>query len=186
MHEWTNGHVYNLIAWLTVVVLIGLSVLLAVFSIFPPGPADAMLSVPLSARAVDRFVPARATVVSSMPADLSDLSAPIQSPVRRPPGNALAAMPLLPKAPRECEQLDSLRTMQAADLFGGEGIASRDDAECVRSGLFLYFSALDESHRISQGIATSSGSYWHGIMHRQEGDWSNAKYWFPPRRKRIR
>ena len=46
MHEWTNGHVYNLIAWLTVVVLIGLSVLLAVFSIFPPGPADAMLSVP--------------------------------------------------------------------------------------------------------------------------------------------
>ena len=37
---------------------------------------------------------------------------------------------------------------------------------------------LDESHRISQSIKSASGSYWHAIMHRREGDFSNAKYWF--------
>ena len=37
---------------------------------------------------------------------------------------------------------------------------------------------LDDSHRLSQGISTPSGSFWHGIMHRREGDYSNAKYWF--------
>ena len=68
--------------------------------------------------------------------------------------------------------------MPAADLLDGGPVRSPDDARCVRSGLFLYFSALDESHRISQGIRTATGSYWHGIMHRLEGDWSNAKYWF--------
>jgi hypothetical protein len=48
---------------------------------------------------------------------------------------------------------------------------------CV-AGLWLYHDFLDESHRISQDIDTTTGSYWHGIMHRREPDASNAKYWF--------
>ncbi len=87
-------------------------------------------------------------------------------------------MPLVPEGPLRHPQLDSLRSMTTADLFAGEAVASEDAARCVHAGLFLYFSALDESHTISQGVATASGSYWHGIMHRQEPDWSNAKYWF--------
>ena len=90
----------------------------------------------------------------------------------------LRSMPLVPGAPADGPQLDELRQLRPEDLFEGGAIKDRDFAKCIQSGLYLYFSALDESHRISQGIPSASGSYWHGIMHRQEGDWSNAKYWF--------
>lgn len=46
------------------------------------------------------------------------------------------------------------------------------------SGLWLYFSCLDESHSLSQENSTVDGSFWHGIMHRQEPDAGNAGYWF--------
>ena len=46
MHEWTNGPIYNLIAWSSVAVMIGLSVLLAVFSVFPASPGPSLPSVP--------------------------------------------------------------------------------------------------------------------------------------------
>ena len=95
-----------------------------------------------------------------------------------PGGASLRTMTLVPSSPRECDELDELRAASVDDLFDGAELHSREDAECVRSGLFLYFGALDESHRISQRIPGSTGSYWHGIMHRQEADWSNAKYWF--------
>lgn len=48
----------------------------------------------------------------------------------------------------------------------------------VLSGLWLYVDDLDRSHAISQDIHTSTGSYWHAIMHRREGDFWNSKYWF--------
>ena len=48
----------------------------------------------------------------------------------------------------------------------------------LASALWLYVDDLDRSHRISQGIETPTGSYWHGIMHRREGDFSNSHYWF--------
>ena len=94
-------------------------------------------------------------------------------------GNApLRPMPLVPAGPADSPQLRELRQLAPQDLFDDGAIKDRDFAKCVQSGLYLYFSALDESHKISQGIGSASGSYWHGIMHRQEGDWSNAKYWF--------
>ena len=46
------------------------------------------------------------------------------------------------------------------------------------AGLYLYFSCLDEAHNIAQSIETPDGSFWHGIMHRQEPDAGNAGYWF--------
>ncbi len=46
------------------------------------------------------------------------------------------------------------------------------------AGLWLLVGELDRSHKISQDLSTPNGSYWHGIMHRREGDYWNAKYWF--------
>ena len=46
------------------------------------------------------------------------------------------------------------------------------------SALWLYVDDLNRSHTISQGIQSATGSFWHGIMHRREGDFSNSHYWF--------
>ena len=51
-------------------------------------------------------------------------------------------------------------------------------AEGCLAGLWLLYDFLDESHTISQSLDTLEGSYWHGIMHRREPDYENAKYWF--------
>jgi hypothetical protein len=48
----------------------------------------------------------------------------------------------------------------------------------VLAGLWLYVDDIERAHTISQGIETPTGSYLHGIVHRREGDFSNAKYWF--------
>ena len=50
--------------------------------------------------------------------------------------------------------------------------------EAALAGLWLYFSCLDESHSVAQEIETADGSFWHGIMHRQEPDAGNSGYWF--------
>ena len=52
------------------------------------------------------------------------------------------------------------------------------EAACCSAGLWLRFGYLDRSHTLSQSIDSSDGSYWHGIMHRHEPDYGNAKYWF--------
>ena len=62
------------------------------------------------------------------------------------------------------------------DLLGGP-IRDPIMARAVRSGLLLRADLNDESHTVSQDLKTREGSYWHGIMHRREPDYSNSKYW---------
>ena len=46
------------------------------------------------------------------------------------------------------------------------------------SGLYLWNGSMDNSHKISQDLESRAGSYLHGMLHRIEPDYSNAKYWF--------
>jgi hypothetical protein len=71
-----------------------------------------------------------------------------------------------------------LRDLTAERAFAPEGIRDHSMATACLAGLWLYHDFLDESHTLSQEIATPTGSYWHGLMHRREPDYSNAKYWF--------
>jgi hypothetical protein len=57
-------------------------------------------------------------------------------------------------------------------------IVNPTDAQALLAGLWLWHDWLDSSHTISQSINTPTGSFWHAIMHRREGDFSNAKYWY--------
>jgi hypothetical protein len=75
---------------------------------------------------------------------------------------------------------------EAGDLLGSASpeqllsgaIVSLEDARGLLAGLWLWHDFLDESHEISQRIASATGSFWHAILHRREGDFSNSKYWY--------
>jgi hypothetical protein len=83
---------------------------------------------------------------------------------------------LMPLASGRCSSAEALSQIETA---GAEGLFPNSRApKAALSGLFLYFSCLDQSHEISQSIDTPDGSYWHGVMHRQEPDPDNARYWF--------
>ncbi len=57
-------------------------------------------------------------------------------------------------------------------------ISNKRSSELLHSALLLMVGDLEGSHTISQSINTQQGSYLHGMMHRRENDFSNAKYWF--------
>jgi hypothetical protein len=83
---------------------------------------------------------------------------------------------LVPRAPGAIEAQDILESLKPADVVAGQ-VRSMSDAACLVSGLWLWHDFLEPSHLISQGIETPAGSLMHAIMHRREGDFSNAKYW---------
>jgi hypothetical protein len=87
-------------------------------------------------------------------------------------GNGKRAMPLANGKPGTLG-VEALSNWTARKLFP-DAFAP----EAAMSGLYLYFCAYEESHTISQEIETPEGSFWHGIMHRQEPDAGNAAYWF--------
>jgi hypothetical protein len=62
--------------------------------------------------------------------------------------------------------------------FARSAVLDRNMAAACRAGLWLRFNYLDDAHKIAQDIDTPEGSFWHGIVHRREGDYDNAKYWF--------
>jgi len=87
-----------------------------------------------------------------------------------------ASVPGLGSGP---ENLDVAKWIESNDLTVECGNPSDTNAaRCCISGLWLLAGDLDRSHSISQDIHNSNGSFWHGIMHRREHDFGNAKYWF--------
>ena len=72
-------------------------------------------------------------------------------------------------APELLEDLDR--------FFEGKQLSAHSQ-QAFRAAALLWHDHLDESHRISQNLHDSNGSFLHGMMHRREPDFSNAKYWF--------
>jgi hypothetical protein len=85
--------------------------------------------------------------------------------------------PLGPGAPNRAAR-PKLAALTVEVMLAGRPLVDPDMARACLAGLWLYHDFLDESHTVSQDIATTTGSYWHGLMHRREPDPSNAAYWF--------
>ncbi|HEX4086068.1 MAG TPA: hypothetical protein VHY22_14230 [Chthoniobacteraceae bacterium] len=85
---------------------------------------------------------------------------------------------LCPAEPGHAESIRSIREATDEELTGGAVMANADYPRLIRAGLFYAHDALGESHRIVQEMSSAPASYWHGMMHRREGDFDNARYWF--------
>lgn len=79
-----------------------------------------------------------------------------------------AAMPSLVAGPSDPGLTKWLRDPANRKMLSPQSLAA----------IWLVAGDLDASHTISQSIDDADGSFWHGIMHRREGDYGNAKYWF--------
>jgi hypothetical protein len=82
---------------------------------------------------------------------------------------------LVPSQSGSAEARAALATLR--DILDGP-VGDRGEAQCLIAALWLRHDFLDESHHIVQKIESRSGAYWHAVMHRREGDFSNSKYWF--------
>jgi hypothetical protein len=84
---------------------------------------------------------------------------------------------LVPHQPGSAKAQSALSALSAETLL----IAPPTDAleaNCLLAALWLRHDFLDPAHRIVQDVPTPTGSYWHAILHRREGDFSNSKYWY--------
>ena len=88
---------------------------------------------------------------------------------------------LVPRQPRSEVARAALAKLSPRDVLANDAPdqPDRDErAAATLAGLWLWHDFLDESHRLAQDIHTTTGSFWHAIMHRREGDFSNSKYWY--------
>ena len=91
-------------------------------------------------------------------------------------GNPLPS--LVPEDVWNSELSEGIVSASPEELLKGQTVKDETYAGAIKSGLLLWNDDLNDSHDISQGLSNHTGSYWHGIMHRREPDYSNAKYWF--------
>jgi hypothetical protein len=87
-------------------------------------------------------------------------------------GDGLRPIPLLGADGARIPVPDSLRSAKVSIFPAGA-----PHPEAALAGLWMYFGRFHEAHTIAQDIPSVEGSYWHAMLHRQEPDNWNAKYW---------
>ena len=99
-----------------------------------------------------------------------------------------AAIALVDLAPHGCGQLvvtapgnpslrSQLSAIAPAELLRGP-LVNPAMAQGVLCGLWLWHDFLDEAHALAQADSTVTGSLWHAMMHRRQGDFANSKHWY--------
>jgi len=75
--------------------------------------------------------------------------------------------------------VEALRPLQSRiDAMLEHGQVPATTAPVVRALILLWHDHHDAAHELVQDGATADASYVHGIVHRREPDFSNARYWF--------
>src|SRR5260370_30612098 len=89
---------------------------------------------------------------------------------------ATAELPELGPGRRGGVQAEAALNKALDELFRGVKLAA-ENQQLIRSLVLLWHDHLDAGHTIAQNIDGADGAFVHGIMHRREPDYGNAKYW---------
>jgi hypothetical protein len=76
--------------------------------------------------------------------------------------------------PRDEKLIEFLRSVDLARIGG----FPPSEIQHARSLLLLAAGDIENAHRIAQESSSVNGSYIHGMIHRIEDDFDNARYWF--------
>jgi hypothetical protein len=82
-------------------------------------------------------------------------------------------LPVAIRPPRGSDEL-----LKILEDFDWHSLSKTRSGDVFRAGALWLHGFLDQSHAVSQKIDSPEGSYWHALMHRSEGDFSNSKYWY--------
>ena len=85
--------------------------------------------------------------------------------------------PELGPGPRPGVHLEAALEHTVNRVLGRSGALS-SNRRLAHALLLLWHDYLEAAHTIAQRIETPDGAFVHGIMHRREPDYGNAKYWF--------
>lgn len=82
--------------------------------------------------------------------------------------------------PKEISDLAARRLVRDSDdnTIAGAEIGAPHAFAVVRGALHYALDDLDGAHEFFQETSSALVSYWHGMMHRREADFDNARYWF--------
>ena len=75
--------------------------------------------------------------------------------------------------------VEPLRALQSRldEALAGQKV-SQPVADSLRAVVLLWHDHHEPAHALVQDGATADASYVHGILHRREPDYGNARYWF--------
>src|SRR5882672_9442359 len=85
--------------------------------------------------------------------------------------------PELGPGPRPSAQEQTRLVKTLEEVFRGTKLPA-DQQELVRAVALLWHDHLEAAHVIAQNIENADRAFVHGIVHRREPDYGNARYWF--------
>ena len=88
-----------------------------------------------------------------------------------------AGLPELGPGPRAGVRAEA-ELDRVLEILAGFTRLSGERRELARALVLLWHDHLEAAHVIAQGIESPDGAFVHGIVHRREPDYGNAKYWF--------
>lgn len=75
-------------------------------------------------------------------------------------------------------RVQEIRDAPPEKLAGEATVKDENQLSLVKAALLYAVDEIGDAHRLVQEVSGDTAGYWHGMIHRREGDFENARYWF--------